>query len=216
MRPRACYSLHAPKWESPLAPRECSGQWCGHAHPTYRRSTVPSWWQRASRRGGSCAHLEGRTMHSCPHGWDCAVLEMARAAHPHPHPTPNRGRSRDSNPGAATPYSLYKMYKAQGAVMANPCTLRQQFGASHLRPLKIAALAQRSGTSAPRLPTTTTFQNSAGGAKSSASSRRPSESPACMSFTTLQQRGAADTHSLHDIRLSLDSLTMERMSMRRL
>ena len=38
--------------------------------------------------------------------------------------------SADSNPGAATPHSLYKMYKAQGAVMANPCTLRQQFGTS--------------------------------------------------------------------------------------
>lgn len=35
--------------------------------------------------------------------------------------------SSDSSPGAATPHSLYKMYKQQGAVSANPCTLRQQF-----------------------------------------------------------------------------------------
>ena len=31
--------------------------------------------------------------------------------------------SRDSKTGAATPHSLYKMYKSQGAVQANPYTL---------------------------------------------------------------------------------------------
>ena len=32
--------------------------------------------------------------------------------------------SRDSNPGAATPYSLYQMYSKQAAATANPYTLR--------------------------------------------------------------------------------------------
>ena len=32
--------------------------------------------------------------------------------------------SSDSNPGAATPYSLYKLYSKQGAATANPYTLR--------------------------------------------------------------------------------------------
>ena len=34
-------------------------------------------------------------------------------------------RSQDSNPGAATPYSLYKLYSKQAAATANPFTLRQ-------------------------------------------------------------------------------------------
>ena len=34
-------------------------------------------------------------------------------------------RSGQSNPGAATPQSLFKMYKDQAAVTANPYTLRQ-------------------------------------------------------------------------------------------
>ena len=33
--------------------------------------------------------------------------------------------SQDSNPGAATPYSLYKLYNKQAAATANPFTLRQ-------------------------------------------------------------------------------------------
>ena len=37
-------------------------------------------------------------------------------------------RSSDSNPGAATPYSLYKLYSKQGAATANPYTLRQVGG----------------------------------------------------------------------------------------
>ena len=36
--------------------------------------------------------------------------------------------SRDSKPGAATPHSLYKMYKQTGAIQANMCTVRQQLG----------------------------------------------------------------------------------------
>lgn len=36
--------------------------------------------------------------------------------------------SSDSNPGAATPYSLYKLYSKQAAATANPYTLRQVGG----------------------------------------------------------------------------------------
>ena len=35
------------------------------------------------------------------------------------------GRSLNSNPGAATPESLHKLYKNQAAATANPYTLRQ-------------------------------------------------------------------------------------------
>lgn len=36
--------------------------------------------------------------------------------------------SPESKPGAATPQSLYRLYKNAGAVAANPCTLRREFG----------------------------------------------------------------------------------------
>jgi hypothetical protein len=59
-------------------------------------------------------------------------------------------RSADSNPGEATPRSLFKLYKSQGAVMANPCTLRQQFGpagttaaAAGMRPLQLSIGSQQ-------------------------------------------------------------------------
>lgn len=35
----------------------------------------------------------------------------------------------ESKPGAATPQSLYRLYKNAGAVAANPCALRREFGA---------------------------------------------------------------------------------------
>lgn len=34
----------------------------------------------------------------------------------------------ESKPGAATPQSLYRLYKNAGAVAANPCALRREFG----------------------------------------------------------------------------------------
>lgn len=43
-----------------------------------------------------------------------------------------------SSPGAATPSSLYKLYKGRGAVAANPCTLRRQF--QDMTPLKVNKL----------------------------------------------------------------------------
>lgn len=36
--------------------------------------------------------------------------------------------STESKPGAATPQSLYRLYKNAGAVAANPCALRREFG----------------------------------------------------------------------------------------
>lgn len=38
--------------------------------------------------------------------------------------------SSNSATGSATPSSLYKLYKNCGAVAANPCTLRRQFGSA--------------------------------------------------------------------------------------
>ena len=36
--------------------------------------------------------------------------------------------STESKPGAATPQSLYRLYRNAGAVAANPCALRREFG----------------------------------------------------------------------------------------
>lgn len=123
--------------------------------------------------------------------------------------------SRDSNPGAATPYSLYKLYKAQGAVMANPCTLRQQFGAMPTRPLArplslAAPPPQPACYSAAPLPAATTFRLRSAERKSATPNRRMSDSPPRMPFKTLQQRGACDSSGSQLIELSLTSLSMDR------
>ena len=51
--------------------------------------------------------------------------------------------NRASNPSAATPHSLYKLYRGQAAAAANPYTLRQQFGAAATHPLGRAPCAAR-------------------------------------------------------------------------
>ena len=75
--------------------------------------------------------------------------------------------NRDSNPGAATPQSLYRLYKGQAAAAANPYTLRNQFSAASAQsaprtrsmssaapvpstPPRCASAAPRGGTGVPR------------------------------------------------------------------
>ena len=119
--------------------------------------------------------------------------------------------SSDSNPGAATPHSLYKMYKRQGAVMANPCTLRQQFGSMPVRPLTLSAPS----TSRPAAPThgavppARNFQINSVVGRPTSDTRRRSDSPPRMEFKTLQPR-ASDSRAVHAIELSLASLSMDR------
>jgi hypothetical protein len=55
--------------------------------------------------------------------WFCAELVAAALQH-------GGLMSAQSNPGAATPESLYRLYKARAATTANPFTLRNQFGHS--------------------------------------------------------------------------------------
>ena len=52
--------------------------------------------------------------------WYCAELVAACLQH-------GGLMSTDSAAGAATPASIYKLYKTRSAMSANPCTLRQQF-----------------------------------------------------------------------------------------
>ena len=75
--------------------------------------------------------------------------------------------NRDSNPGAATPQSLYRLYKGQAAAAANPYTLRNQFSTASAQsaprtrsmssaapvpstPPRCASAAPRGGTGVPR------------------------------------------------------------------
>ena len=125
--------------------------------------------------------------------------------------------SHDSNPGSATPSSLYKLYKAQGAMMANPCTLRQQFGAMSSRPLAlnapsaaaVEAVRRAQATSAsphPPLPRHTIAALRA----APTAARHRADSPPRMAFKVMQQRGSGDPRGAGTIALSLSSLDMHR------
>jgi len=63
-------------------------------------------------------------------------------------------RSAGSNPGAATPESLHRLYKNQAAVTANPYTLRQFNSNSRpaAAPMSIGFSAMLSGASGPPPP----------------------------------------------------------------
>ena len=104
-----------------------------------------------------------------------SLADIWIVAHPHHHkripnillsgdispPTPSPRRSHDSNPGAATPYSLFKTYSKSGAATANPFVLRAVNNLSdrqsllpismprsglppHARPLPVAAKRRQS------------------------------------------------------------------------
>ena len=102
--------------------------------------------------------------------------------------------SQDSNPGGATPSSLYKLYKAQGAMMANPCTLRQQFGAMSSRPLALnapsAAAIEAVRRSQP-LPVSTQMpaaRHATVALRVAPTARHRADSPPRMAFKVMQQR----------------------------
>ena len=127
--------------------------------------------------------------------------------------------SSDSLPGAATPHSLYKMYKSQGAVMANPCVLRQQFGMAHATPFTRSdgsSIADQARQKAARtmqiglqsLGRSATQSGDGGGG----GSRHRSDSPPRMAFKVLTPRGVDPTGStsLNHVTLSLASLNMNR------
>ena len=61
-------------------------------------------------------------------------------------------RSLDSNPGAATPYSLYKTYSKMGAATANPYVLRSVNGFSDRQSLLPISMPRSALTSQPILP----------------------------------------------------------------
>jgi hypothetical protein len=92
-------------------------------------------------------------------------------------------RSQDSNPGAATPCSLYKLYKKQAAATANPWALRQATTGLSLQSVvassRPATAPARSPTPLPGAPAQPPAQPLGG------SARRRSDSPPRASFRLL-------------------------------
>lgn len=104
--------------------------------------------------------------------------------------------SSDSNPGSATPHSLYKLYSKQAAATANPYTLRQSTKLS------------LNSVIGPRACTTTTH---VGGTQTSQHSqhtpRRHSDSPPRASFRVLSNLPLKSTNTgFQNLELSLTSL----------
>jgi hypothetical protein len=104
-----------------ILPRQSDGSsWCAAregAAPRARRIVLRLQLRLPRRR--FCAELVAAILKEG--GLMCAA---ARTPCVEPRSLRPPGRSRDSNPGAATPYSLYKLYSKQAAATANPYTLR--------------------------------------------------------------------------------------------
>lgn len=120
--------------------------------------------------------------------------------------------SSDSNPGAATPYSLYRLYSKQGAATANPYTLRQVGGALNFssivhspapmdpcsQPLLSANQAQLQALVANSVARST--------AQTGGSMRRRDDSPPRASFKVMSVVPSAARRGAQGITLSLSSL----------
>jgi len=126
--------------------------------------------------------------------------------------------SRDSKTGSATPHSLYKMYKSQGAVQANPYTLRQQFGMPQRTIQQIRnqlphggnpARALQSVVAQPVAFSVNSLASRAPSAVDRTPSRPRSDSPPRMQFKVIQARGSQEVRP-GSISLSLASLNMNR------
>ena len=110
--------------------------------------------------------------------------------------------SQDSNPGAATPYSLYKLYNKQAAATANPFTLRQVGSGLKMTSVVAArpgtAPAQQQAVTTPLLGGVLLAHQDTGRPMivTGGSARRRSDSPPRASFkllaapkTPMQQQG---------------------------
>lgn len=115
--------------------------------------------------------------------------------------------SQDSNAGAATPYSLFKLYAKQAAATANPWALRQAGSGLTLQSVVATRPGQRdpqSATTAPLLAGIAAFPPSRERLATGGSARRHSDSPPRASFKLLAAPKASLQHT--GITLSLSSL----------
>lgn len=105
--------------------------------------------------------------------------------------------SSECNPGAATPYGLYKMYSKQAAATANPYTLRAVSGLSFGGPLR----SDRQPLLAPEPPAA---PRRLALSVATSTGRRQNESPPRASFRVFTSDDAPV--GSQGIRLSLNSL----------
>lgn len=118
----------------------------------------------------------------------------------------------ESNPGAATPYSLYKLYSKQAAATANPYTLRQVDGGLNFSSIisshRPDAAQQQQSLLNPQQTQLQSLLAAQLGAPTGGSMRRRDDSPPRASFKVLSVgKGASiGTQSAAGITLSLSSL----------
>ena len=94
--------------------------------------------------------------------------------------------SQDSNPGAATPYSLYKLYSKQAAATANPFTLRQGGGLSMQSIVNLRPQSAPAPQAADRVPLLGASLGAPGRPlQLGGSARRRSDSPPRATFKVL-------------------------------
>ena len=119
----------------------------------------------------------------------------------------------ESNPGAATPYSLYKLYSKQAAATANPYTLRQVDGGLNFSSIVSAQRADEAQQQ-PLLNSQQTQLQSLLAARLNAptagggSMRRRDDSPPRAAFKVLSvaKGPSGGTQTASGITLSLSSL----------
>jgi len=116
--------------------------------------------------------------------------------------------SPDSNPGSATPHSLYKLYSKQAAATANPYMLRQS---NNLSMNSVIGHRQSQQTLAQRVPLLgepldSLDRHSGQGGGHGGSHRRGSNSPPRASFRVLSAAPPRPQVGFQNLRLSLTSL----------
>tara|TARA_B110000902_G_scaffold253002_1_gene315117 strand:+ start:888 stop:1310 length:423 start_codon:yes stop_codon:yes gene_type:complete len=113
--------------------------------------------------------------------------------------------SPDSNPGAATPHSLYKLYSKQAAATANPYMLRQSTKLSMNSVFGQRMSQQTHAQQVPLLGTSARAAVHIGGGQGG-SQRRRSDSPPRASFRVLSAAPAKPQAGFQNLGLSLTSL----------
>ena len=124
---RPCCTLHGSRSASPFPARGWRARSSGRARQLVTTGSDLSRFELTDR----CPPL-----HTHTHTHPCRVLLRRFCAELVAACLQEGGLlNRESNPGAATPHSLFKLYKGQAATTANPYTLRNQFSMPSGRPM---------------------------------------------------------------------------------
>lgn len=106
-----CCSLQGPRWESHSRRSAWHGQSYGRGRPTAQAGEVPRQCPPPAAHRQLCASLRRVLAHRYCAELTAAILQVGGLLH------------KQSNPGAATPASLYELFAPRAAVAANPFKL---------------------------------------------------------------------------------------------